>query len=169
MTGPTTPWLDERELHAWVELIKLSARLVTLSDGALRRDHAITGRDYELLHHLSEADTADGRRIGDLAQVIDDSSSGITHRVNRLAADGFVAKRPDPTDGRARRIHLTDAGRALLRAAAPSHVERVRHWVLDALDGDDLDELARLTGKLNANLRATAPLEAPADEAGPDR
>lgn len=169
MTGPApaTAWLDERELAAWVGLIKLSSRLVTLSDGALRRDQGIAGRDYELLHHLSEVDAKGGRRIGDLARIIDDSSSCITHRVNRLAAEGLVAKHADPTDGRARRIHLTDAGRRLLHAAAPAHVDRVRHWVLDALDQDDLDDLARLSWKLNAHLRVVAPVEA-TDGAGPD-
>lgn len=160
MTAPATPWLDERELAAWVGLIKLSSRLVTLSDGALRRDQGITGRDYELLHHLSEGEADGGRRIGDLARVIDDSSSCITHRVNRLVAEGLVEKRPDPADGRARRIHLTDTGRALLEAAAPAHVERVRQWVFDPLERGDVDDLARLTHTLNQHLRAVAPVEA---------
>lgn len=163
MTATDSEWLDERELAAWIGLIKVASRLVSLSDGALRRDQGITGRDYELLHHLSEADgdtDADGgRRISDLARVIDDSSSCITHRVNRLAAEGWVEKRPDPADGRARRIHLTPSGRALLEAAAPAHVARVRRWVIDPLDGRDLDDLGRITATLNAHLRAVAPVE----------
>jgi hypothetical protein len=40
--------LDPDESSAWVNLIKLAARIVTLSDGELRRTRAITGRDYEL-------------------------------------------------------------------------------------------------------------------------
>lgn len=159
MTTATTPWLDDRELAAWVGLIKLASRIVTLSDGALRRDHGISGRDYELLHHLSEADAESGHRLRDLARLIDDTSSCITHRVNRLVTDGLVEKHPDPADGRARRIRLTAAGRALLDAAAPGHVERVRRWVIEPLDRHDLDELARLTSALTTHLRAVDPVD----------
>lgn len=152
MTRDEPPWLDADELAAWVGLIKLSGTLVALADGALRRAHGITGRDYELLHHLSGSD--DGARVTDLASVIDDSSSGITHRVNRLADAGLVAKRADPTDGRARRVGLTSRGRDLLAAAAPDHVTRVRRWVIDPLDRQDLAEVTRLTSVLRDHLRS---------------
>jgi DNA-binding MarR family transcriptional regulator len=150
------PWLDEGELSAWIGLIKLSARIVALSDAALRREHGITGRDYELLHHVSTA--PQGQRLTDLARVIDDSSSCITHRVNRLAEAGLIAKRPDPNDQRARRIVLTEQGHALLVRAAPDHVRRVRRWVIDPLDAHDLSTLARLTSVLNEHLRRIEPL-----------
>ncbi len=148
-------WLDPGELAAWIGLIKLAGRIVSLSDGELRRRHGITGRDYELLHHLSEA--ADGRRVSELAELIDDSSSGITHRVNRLVASGLVVKRHDLDDRRSRLVALTDAGRGLLVDAAPGHVERVRQWVIDPLSRRDLQDLTRVTNKLRAHLRTVAP------------
>lgn len=155
MTADDTPWLDHEELDAWVNLIKLSSRIVTLSDGELRRTRAITGRDYELLHHVSSS--PDGRRINELADLIDDTSSCITHRVNRLRDAGLVDKRPDPNDLRARRVALTAAGRALLEQTAPEHVARVRAWIIEPLDRDELAALARITGRLNAHLRRVAP------------
>lgn len=148
-------WLSAGELDAWIGLIKLAARIVALSDGQLRRDHGITGRDYELLHHLSEAD--DGHRVAELADRIDDSSSCITHRVNRLASAGFVTKRVDPADQRARRVALTGAGHELLARAAPGHVANVRRWVIDPLDDSDLADLTRVAGRLNAHLRRVEP------------
>jgi DNA-binding MarR family transcriptional regulator len=154
MTSDDTVWLDAEELTAWVNLIKLASRLVSLSDGELRRTRSITGRDYELLHHVSTSPT--GWRVNELAELIDDSSSCITHRVNRLRALGLVEKRDDLDDLRARRVELTDAGRDLLERAAPEHVSRVRAWVVDPLDRSDLIELGRITGLLNAHLRAIA-------------
>jgi DNA-binding MarR family transcriptional regulator len=148
------PWLDAEELEAWVNLIKLASRLVALSDNELRRTRSLTGRDYELLHHLSLSDR--GWRINELADIIDDSSSCITHRINRLTAAGLVAKRPDDDDQRARRVMLTPAGHRLLRATAPEHVARVRRWVIDPLSRSDLTELARVTGMLNDHLRRVA-------------
>lgn len=155
MTSGDVPWLDDDELRAWVGLIRLSARIVALSDGELRREHAISGRDYELLHHLSGA--PEGRRLCELAELIDDTSSCITHRINRLRADGLVDKGSDPADRRARLVRLTPAGRARLDAAAPDHVRRVRRWVVDPLDNTDLADLARITSILSEHLRTTEP------------
>ena len=148
-------WLEPHELEAWVGLIKLSGKIVALTDGELRRRHGITGRDYELLHHLS--DDPAGHRVTDLAQVIDDSSSCITHRVNRLAAAGLVAKHADPDDGRSRLVALTPEGRSLLLEAAPGHVARVRDWVIDPLNRRDLADLARVSSKLVDHLRTVVP------------
>lgn len=158
-TPATTVWLDETEFAAWVGLIKLAGRLVSIADGELHRRHGVTGRDYELLHHLSEV--PGGRRVSDLAGVVDDSSSCITHRVNRLAEAGLVRKTADPDDGRARLVALTGAGRALLEAAAPDHVDRVRRWVIDPLSRRDLDHLARITNRLSAHLREIEPPDGP--------
>lgn len=151
MADHDVEWLDPVELAAWVALIKTASLIVGLSDAELRRRHGITGRDYELLHHLSQAEGS--TRISDLADVIDDSSSCITHRVNRLVAAGLVTKQPDPQDGRVRVVALTRDGRSLLEAAAPGHVERVRDWVIDPLTRKDLADLTRVTTKLAAHLR----------------
>jgi DNA-binding MarR family transcriptional regulator len=155
VTTDDTAWLDHDELAAWVNLIKLASRIVTLTDGEFRRTRSITGRDYELLHHVSTSD--DGRRLNELASLIDDTSSCITHRVNRLYTAGLVDKESDSTDLRARRVVLTPAGRALLEQTAPEHVARVRAWITDPLDRTDLVELARITGLLNEHLRRIAP------------
>lgn len=155
MASSNVPWLDPDEMSAWVNLIKLASRIVTLSDGELRRTRAITGRDYELLHHLSSSDA--GWRVNELADMIDDTSSCVTHRVNRLVTAGLVDKQPDPVDLRARRVVLTRAGRSLLEQTAPEHVARVRRWIIDPLDRPDLVELARITGLLNQHLRTITP------------
>jgi DNA-binding MarR family transcriptional regulator len=155
MGSDDADWLDPDEFDAWVNLIRCASRIVTLTDTELRRTRAITGRDYELLHHLSSSET--GWRINELAELIDDTSSCITHRVNRLIAAGLIHKAPDPDDGRARRVELTTAGRRLLELTAPEHVTRVRRWVIDPLDRTDVIELARITGVLNAHLRTLDP------------
>ncbi len=98
--------------------------------------------------------------MNELADMIDDTSSCVTHRVNRLVTAGFVHKQPDPVDLRARRVVLTRAGRRLLERTAPEHVARVRRWIIDPLGCPDLVELARITGLLNQHLRTIAP---PAD------
>jgi DNA-binding MarR family transcriptional regulator len=151
MGDADVPWLDDTEMAAWVGLIKLASRIVSVSDGELRRTRGITGRDYELLHHLSLS--PEGWRVNELAEVIDDTSSCITHRINRLRTSGLVEKQLDVADHRARRVRLTPAGRSLLQRAAPEHVVRVRQWVIDPLDRRDLAHLARIAARLNDHLR----------------
>lgn len=53
-------------------------------------------------------------RIGDLARADHCSQPSMTSQIRRLEAAGLVHRCPDPDDGRAVRIALTDRGRALL-------------------------------------------------------
>jgi DNA-binding MarR family transcriptional regulator len=92
--------------------------------------------------------------VTELADLIDDTSSCITHRVNRLVAAGLVVKHNDPHDGRVRIVALTGRGRALLEAAAPDHAARVRQWVIDPLTRRDLTDLTRITDTVRSHLRS---------------
>ena len=65
-------------------------------------------------------------RITDLAELQGVTQPGMTTLVDRLAADGYAERFPDPTDGRATLVRITPAGRQVLterhaaRAAAIS-------------------------------------------------
>ncbi len=63
-------------------------------------------------------------RISDLAEREAISQPGMTSLVNRLEAAGQAERVPDPTDGRAALVRITEAGRALLtqRHAARAQV-----------------------------------------------
>ncbi len=53
-------------------------------------------------------------RITDLAELQGVTQPGMTTLVNRLAADGYAERFPDPTDGRATLVRITPAGRQVL-------------------------------------------------------
>ena len=53
----------------------------------------------------------DGLRIGELARRARLSKQAMTEMIQRLERDGLVARRPDPADGRASLILLTDRSR----------------------------------------------------------
>jgi DNA-binding MarR family transcriptional regulator len=53
-------------------------------------------------------------RVGDLADMEHSSQPTVTNHVKRLEAQGFLARTPDPTDGRAWMITVTPAGREAL-------------------------------------------------------
>jgi DNA-binding MarR family transcriptional regulator len=62
--------------------------------------------------------------------------------VQRLEADGLVARRPHPDDGRAVLAEVTDAGRALVETATAELV--AAGFALGALSDDRLVELSAL-------------------------
>ncbi|MFI8242774.1 MarR family winged helix-turn-helix transcriptional regulator [Streptomyces sp. NPDC085866] len=63
-------------------------------------------------------------RLTDLVRTEQLSQPGITQLVTRLERDGLVERRPDPTDGRAVLVHITEEGRKIGQAR---HEDRARH------------------------------------------
>jgi DNA-binding MarR family transcriptional regulator len=69
-----------------------------------------------------------------------------------MQARGMVAREASPEDGRGAVICLTDAGWAVLRAAAPPHVRSVRAHFIDLLTADEIDMLTAISEKVVAQL-----------------
>ncbi|HEU5030583.1 MAG TPA: MarR family transcriptional regulator [Spirillospora sp.] len=104
-------------------------------------------------------------RMTDLTRTEQVSQPGITQLVSRLERDGLVARRPDPADGRAVLVHITEAGRRIIRSRRE---DRSRHLapLVDRLTGeqrralaDALPVLARLAelGRADAGRGASGP------------
>ena len=95
-------------------------------DEALR-PFGLTNGQFSLMMALNRPEPP---RIGDLAPLLAMDGSTLTAALKPLARRGLVLSAPDAADGRARRVSLTDAGRAALKAALP--VWRAEHDRLDA-------------------------------------
>jgi DNA-binding MarR family transcriptional regulator len=67
-------------------------------------------------------------RVSELAAREGMTQPGVTLLVNRMAGAGLAERVPDPTDGRASLVRITEAGNALLteRLAARAEVLRAR-------------------------------------------
>jgi DNA-binding MarR family transcriptional regulator len=79
--------------------------------------------------------------------------SVVSRQVAALERAGYVARRPDPSDGRASLFSLTPAGSAAL---ATTRAERA-HWASAALSGwdeQDAERLGELLDRLLADLEA---------------
>lgn len=163
----TTPrWLDARQQRAWRGTIAGSILLVDELDRDLRTTHDLTLADYEILVRLSEVDD-DRLRMSELADAALVSRSRLTHRVNRLAERGLVAREACPDDRRGTFAVLTPLGRRLLQQAAATHVESVRRHLVDRLSDDELVQLGELLGRLAVPLAPDPAVvwgEPPADQ-----
>ncbi len=147
-----TRWLDASQQRDWRAFLLGTTRLFDRLDRDLREEHGLSLPEYEILVRLSEA--PDRRlRMAELASSVSHSRSRVTHTVARLEAAGLVTRSACPTDGRGVIALLTDSGFALLADAARTHVEGVRHYLVDPADPDDFAAMGRVFG---ASTRAVA-------------
>ena len=89
--------------------------------------------------------------LGQLADRLSCVKSNVTQLVDRLEADGLVARELDPTDKRSCLAVMTDAGRRAREAGA--RVQRdAEDQLFEPLSAEDRDRLAGLIEKLNGPL-----------------
>lgn len=69
-----------------------------------------------------------GVRLTELAERAQLSLAATSGLVNDLAAMGYVTRRPDPVDGRAKLIELTERGRGLMAVAGDRVADMERRW-----------------------------------------
>ncbi|MFC9789826.1 MarR family winged helix-turn-helix transcriptional regulator [Rhodococcus sp. NPDC127528] len=144
METPDEPrWLDNEEQQAWIALESVMMRLSSTLDSQLQRDSGISHFEYQVLAGLSMADDRT-MRMSDLAAFAGGSLSRLSQVVSRLEKRGWVARRPDPTDGRVTIATLTEDGWDVVVAAAPGHVEAVRCSVFDNLTRAQVRQLTAI-------------------------
>ena len=147
-----TKWLDEREMRAWQAFLVAGALVGRRVEQQLKDEAGLSHLQYEVLVRLSAAE--DGElRMRELADSVLSSKSGLTYQIGQLEKAGLVRRRNCRFDVRGVFACLTEAGRAKLAEVAPGHVAAVREYLIDVLDGEQLEHLAEA-------------LEAVADQAG---
>lgn len=145
-------WLTSNEMAAWRAFIESHDDLITAIESDLAHEGLTLG-DYQVLVYLTEADD-EQMRMCDLADMLQLSPSGLTRRLDGLVKSGWVERRNSDIDRRVMLAALTDAGRQRLADAAPGHVASVRHRMIDVLNSDDHDAIARAFGKIRDALDA---------------
>ena len=119
------------------------------------RPHGLTTADVDVLASLWRHHPA-GQRPRDLRRTMMIGSGTLTPRLDRLEADGWLRRRPDPEDLRGRLLVLTQAG----RRRVPQLIERllaVENEVLAQLPRSTVDRLVDDLHQLLAALEDPAP------------
>ncbi|MFD5266509.1 MarR family winged helix-turn-helix transcriptional regulator [Streptomyces sp. NPDC058335] len=98
-----------------IEIERALTRITYLSTRARQHDRlmALAGvpLDRAAVALLRQVADSEPLRPGELAQRLGVEASHVTRTVQQLQKSGYVTRVPDPDDGRAQRIQLTDAGR----------------------------------------------------------
>ncbi|KQX64952.1 MarR family transcriptional regulator [Streptomyces sp. Root1310] len=99
-----------------IEIERALTRITYLSTRARQHDRLMTlagvPLDRAAVALLRQVADSEPLRPGELAQRLGVEASHVTRTVQQLQKSGYVTRVPDPDDGRAQRIQLTEAGRA---------------------------------------------------------
>lgn len=106
----------------------------------------------QLSRSLGTEDAQAGMPQTKLARILDMGKAPMTGLIDRLEASGFVERRSDSRDRRAKRIVITARGQGVLdQMATVGH--RLNHTVLDGLSGEDIATAERVLGRMKDNIR----------------
>ncbi|MDQ0402213.1 MarR family transcriptional regulator [Streptomyces sp. NBC_01723] len=147
-----SPWLDDDQQDLWQALRTVVIALPAALDRQLQRDAGISNFEYGVLAQLSMAKEAT-MRLSDLARVSDSTQPRLSKVMDRFEARDWVARRPDPGDGRYTLATLTDAGRQKLVESAPEHVAQVKRLVFDPLTAAQRRHLGTALTRIAATVR----------------
>ncbi len=120
---PDTPASDPPEDPILFRVFNEIGIIEQLARTAFERvmPHGLRISQFAVLNHLVRL--GDRRRPADLAEAFQVTRGAMTNTVGRLERLGFVDVQPDPDDGRAKVVYLTQAGRAAredaIRALGP--------------------------------------------------
>lgn len=80
------------------------------------------------------------------------SLSHLSRVITRLEKKGFVARIPDPNDGRATFAALTPAGQRAVQAGHPGYLAELRRIFFDNLSDDELEVFSTALSRINSAL-----------------
>lgn len=141
------------EVRPFPEFLELERELSVL----LRRARAASGMLAREVHPELEAaayglmlrlEDSGAQRATDLAAYFGVGKATMSRQLRALEALGLIARAPDPADGRASLVQLTEEGRA--RFTVVRRARRQRYvWQLSTWDRGEVTELARLLHQFN--------------------
>lgn len=113
-------------------------------------DHGLTPEQWQVMQTLWSTD--EDLNQNEVAHLTLRDKHTVSRILARLERDGWIEKRPDPSDGRAHLVRLTKQAEAL-RDDVPQKLFAHFEGVLSVLDGAEEEELLRLLKKLRRHLR----------------
>jgi DNA-binding MarR family transcriptional regulator len=144
------PDLDPAPLALLGRLIRL-ATLAQAGAGEWLAPLGLTWESFSVIVALRRAGPPFEARPTDLYRQSLLTSGAMTNRLDRVEAQGWIERRPDPNDRRATIIKLTRSGRALADRAIKLHFEHLAEF-FSPLGAREAKQLEALLGQLLAGV-----------------
>ena len=132
------------------ELVRVTKLLHVARTVAPRQHPQVDPMAYPLLFNLKRGPL----RVSALAELVHVDVSTVSRQVSTLVDLGLVARGPDPDDGRAQALSLTDEGEALLLAIRDGRDRWLQALLADWSD-DDVRRFSSFLARFATNLEAS--------------
>lgn len=130
--------------QAWEALLRAQAHLMRTFEEAGDFE-PLTAREYDVLFNLARA----GGKLP-MKELVDSallSQPSMSRMVDRLVGKGYLAREPNPTDGRAVDVTLTATGGQMQRKLGRVHVRTIASELAPLTD-HELTQLTDICSKL---------------------
>ena len=112
-SGQLFPDVDPSTVALWILATRAGRMTEAFTRGVLA-EQGIESTEFAILVVLLLSDGPRSTTMSDLAKVVVLSQPGVTRALQRSERNGNIRRRPDPADGRAIVIELTEAGRSVV-------------------------------------------------------
>ena len=124
------------------------ARLLRWHFDRRAQEHGLTRSQWQVLAHLWRDD---GLQQKALAEQMDITAITLTGLLDRLERDGWVTRKEDPQDRRAKRVYLTPKVEPVM-ANIPKLAREVRQHATQGLNKAEQQQLLDLLVRVRSNL-----------------
>jgi DNA-binding MarR family transcriptional regulator len=142
-----TTQIGDDHLAAWRAVLNTHARLTGEVEAALADAGLPQLAWYDVLWALYRA-PGKALRMGELADAVTISRSGLTRLVDRIEAEGLLERRQAPTDRRAVEAAITPEGSKLLRRMWPVYEKVLRSEFESRLTRAEAKALSQALAKI---------------------
>jgi DNA-binding MarR family transcriptional regulator len=138
------------EVVQLVELLFFAYRDFTGDADAILAEYGYGRAHHRVLHFITRYP---GLRVADLLLILNITKQSLARVLRQLVESGLVVQSAGDTDRRERRLHVTPAGRTLMRRLVGAQVRRIRRAV--GLSGNGADVAVRrfLTAMIEPETR----------------
>ena len=131
------PALATQRVRLWLNMLKATRYVESNLRERLRENYAMTLPRFDVMATLQA--TRGGMRMSELSQHLVVSNGNVTGVVEKLVADGLVARENEETDRRAFVVRITDKGKELMDEMTAVH----RGWIDEIFADIDEPDIAR--------------------------
>ena len=131
-------------LRLWIRLLRASRFIEGVTRKRFKVQFNMTLPRFDVMAALYRK--PDGMLMSEIARFLIVSNGNVTGIVDRLVAEGFVARSQRNGDRRTSFITLTRRGRAAFAAMATAH----EHWINELLSGVSARDAEQLSAKLKS-------------------
>jgi DNA-binding MarR family transcriptional regulator len=135
---------EELEVRTWIQLVRTFGKMERRLEQVLER-HGLSIPQFDILATL---DFEQGITQQELAGRLLVTKGNICGMIDRMEANGWVERRPDPIDRRANRLFLTRQGKTRLGQTTPDERALVKKF-MGALKPAELQTLYQLLDRLD--------------------